>query len=304
LDFPLWIREGFRTYKRRGLDGAIQLMKALEKEVLRNDPSSTARHAELNFILWYGQAIIDKLSAEIRDTFLPINDARCFFLEDKLVIEFRSLIHVKVGNESIFHSRMRPTINHNSNELTIAFSKHAIDQISSRLNPRWRKSYASLGDIFAWFDQCAYFERAMLLNGQPAFSFFEKCARPPYVQYRYVEKVLGEENLPVGKQAYYRAGYCPYTPIRGFAKARTLLLPGFAKTPEFSLLRTSGLPAHEVLRLESIATRDAQANAIPDEKSFETCLFFHQHGIPQVIVSEVDFYNYFPNRNWKLLRIK
>jgi hypothetical protein len=83
----------------------------------------------------------------------------------------------------------------------------------------------------------------------------------------------------------YRLGYCPLGIEGEFASAMTLLLPGMSNTPEGELIRRSGLPRRERLRMRS------QVNALNfrqllTDRDFSLLRWFHEHGIPQVIARE------------------
>src|SRR5205823_1285704 len=121
----------------------------------------------------------------------------------------------------------------------VGFTKHAIDAIGRRINPQWMY-YGPLGDVYAYLEQCVYFELCELLNpdrsGHPdrsgqkqlAATFYDYCHLDQYWQYRYVAKVLGEENLnPKLGRPYYRLGYCPAyrDEESGLIMLGTMLLP-------------------------------------------------------------------------------
>ena len=152
----------------------------------------------------------------------------------------------------------------------------------SRIRPRWKISYAAQGDAFAYFDQCIYFERCDLSSGQLAFTFYDEC-KPGFVQYRYVDDVLGEENLdPRAGQPYYRVGYCPAVVEGTFVKATTLLFPGYRGTPEYDAILRSPLPRKEKREMID-RTSKLDAATLYGSQDMSVMQWFHEHGVPQVV---------------------
>jgi len=164
----------------------------------------------------------------------------------------------------------------------VAFSRHAIEQTCERIVPRWT-TYAGAGDVFAFFDRCVYFERRELHQDQLAFTFYDFCAPSVYWTYLYVQEVLGVENVDPNKgDCYYRVGYCPAVVEGDFVKAKTLLFPGFASTPEYGAIVRSNLPSSEKQELMKRA-RACNASCLQEDCDFSTIKWYHDNGVPQVV---------------------
>lgn len=76
---------------------------------------------------------------------------------------------------------------------------------------------------------------------------------------------------------------------REFAKATTLLYPGYAGTPEYGLILRSGHPhlrRSEVIEKTSVMTR----KTLEETWDFSLLKYFQDGGIPQVIESKDEFY--------------
>jgi len=240
-ELPSGQRYAYRLMKRYGGEYAIRSIREAMEDVQKEDPSNVSgKCADLQWVITLGQFILNKIPDETLTQLLPFNDVR-FHLNtplENILVEVRSLVEVDTGRETLWHSRLKPTVEVGARNYTVAFTKHAIDSLKKRINPRW-KSYAALGDVYAYLEQCTYFEQARLRNigkdgeRQLALTFYDMCYHKLFWQWEYVKNVLGVENLKVGGGSpYYRVGYCPafLDDESGFIKLGTLLFPGFEKT--------------------------------------------------------------------------
>ncbi len=194
-----------------------------------------------------------------------MNDAEFRYLDDVIMVKFRSLLTQKSSGGTIYYSRHKPTIDFEGQAYIVGFSTEAI----KRTCERTRKDplrYASLGDVYAYFEDCQYFESCTLRDGSPAFSFFDEC--PSHVgeqvaslQYGWAKDILGIEAVDSTRGALYlRVGYCPVVFDQGFAKAKTLLFPGFKKTPEYEVLERTQMPPELKRHLQSLATKSTMSH--------------------------------------------
>jgi len=275
--FQPWETELYQMLRRDGA-GAVGdqlLFVKLEDDV-------TGRLAEAQFRLNLGQAVLTRIPESERERYLPINDVMFVLQGHHIRVIFRCLLTAKGPGGTIYYSRRKPTLEIDGVPKIVAFSRHAIDRICERIKPRWKTHYAALGDVFAFFDQCMYFERCDLFGGQLAFTFYDGC-KPGFVQYCYVDKVVGGENLdPKAGKPYYRVGYCPAVIEGDFLKAKTFLFPGYANTPEYGRLVQSSLPWPEKRSLvERITGLDSQR--LYESQDFGLIKWFQDHGVPQVV---------------------
>ena len=140
-----------------------------------------------------------------------------------------------------------------------------------------------MGDTYAFFGRCVYFEKCELHGGQLGFTFYDLCDDPLFWHHQYVREVLGEENVrPDGGKCYYRVGYCPAVIDGDFIKAKTLLFPGYKSTPEYgAILRSSPDHASRLRMIEAARTMDA--SHLLESGDFSVTKWFHDHGVPQVV---------------------
>lgn len=267
----------YRILKRDGHRGLLNALSSLEHE-----NAEMGRLAKRAFVLGFGQAIIDRIPECQRERLLPYNDVKVMPRGNGIRLLFRSLARKAGRNGTIYYSRRKPTIDINGARKIVAFSKHAIERICERLTPRWNASYGALGDVFAFLDQCLHFEPCRLYGGQSAFSFFDAIYEGS-IQQLYVTKVLGKENLnPKLGRPYYRLGYCPADIEGDFFRARTLLLPGFQCTPEYTAIVESNLPYMEKRALLDQANR-SDSDMVYRTGDFGLIKCFHDLGVPQVV---------------------
>jgi hypothetical protein len=286
-------QNAFRDMKNRGFVAVLRDLKAGMRLAQQVDPDNQdARIADIIFELKLGSVILAKIPQDELKKYLPVNDVRFLYFRKKIIVQFRSLIEVGEGKNPYYYSRRKPTIEVDGKRYIVAFRKHAVDGICNRISPYWT-TYGGLGDAFSYLEECRYFERCLLLDNHPAFTFFDKCADERFWQHNYVKLVLGKENLNLSKgQPYYRVGYCPFDLIDGFIVARTLLFPGFSKTPEYGVLINSNLPDAEKSRLAELAT-ESNARSLQESDDFSALRWFHDNGVPQVIQTNDLVYDLF-----------
>jgi hypothetical protein len=279
--FQDWETELYRMLKREGA-GAVWTEFCSIKLDCHETGNQIGKVLDLYFLCNLGQTVFDRIPQIQRERHLPFNDFRFDFKGNYISCVFRSLRRAKGPGGTIYYSRHRPTLLIDGEPKVIGFSRHAIQRICERIKPRWKLSYGALGDVFAFFDQCRYFEACKLHEGQLAFTFFDECA-VGYWSYLYVLGVLGEDNLD-SKQGrpYYRVGYCPTVIDKDFIIAKTFLLPGHAQTPEYTAVCQS--PLFNMRRSNLLEEmRKQEAGFAAGAQDFSLAKIFHDVGVPQVV---------------------
>jgi hypothetical protein len=236
----------------------------------------------LAVLTYLGSRILHSVPKEIRRKYMPFNDVAIEPFQREIRLNFSSMDSTSGAGGRIFFGRHRPKIAFEGNDYTVAFSRHAIERICQRLNPRYME-YAAAGDVHAIFSTCVYFEPIMLYGDRPAFALFAVCGDKGFRQYQtYTVGVFGEENIkPFCGELYYRIGYCPVVFENSFAKAKTFLPPGFRGTPEYGLALNSEMrpiEKREFLERISVDSGDANEGCL----SHEATKWFHDNGLPQV----------------------
>lgn len=263
----------FRLMKQRGAEYAGTVRRKVDAD------------NRLDYRLWdnsLGLSILSHIPDDVKRRFLPVNDVEFQYRGDVIVAKFRSLLTQKSPRGTTYYSRYKPTIDFEGKEYIVGFSTKALNQTCERIGKDLlKKTYARLGDVYAYFEDCQHFEPCTLRDGNPAFSFFDECfdCTP---QLRWAKKVLGIKEVdPEKGKLYYRVGYCPIVFDQGFAKAKTLLFPGFNKTPERALDKAH-MPLDTRRRLQRLA-KDSNLRHLWETDDILALKWFHDNGVPQVI---------------------
>jgi hypothetical protein len=267
------------TFLRLAKKNPAKVLSALAEGSKVADPLS------IHLCSFVGQTVFRTIPAEQLRQWIPFHDVEFILVGREIVVKFRSLEQAKGPGGTVYFSRHRPTLEIDGQKKVIGWSRHAIERTCERLAPRW-DSYLGLGDVFAFFDKCMYFERADLHGGQLGFTFYDVCAQGFFTEL-FAKKVLGQ---PTGKQSYYRVGYCPAVVEGEFIKAVTLLYPGFHGTPEYRAILNAGLRRDEEKRL-IVQARQQSREYLEKTGDFSLVKWFHDQGVPQVIQTVKAFYS-------------
>ena len=282
-------RQFYRLMRQYGFSYARKvLVEAMASRRAEGDEFSQV--GEVLMLLGYGSKLVERIPEQARRRLMPYNHVQVAFRKQEITLKFSSMLSQRGAAGTIFYSRRKPTIEFNGKQWNVGFSRHAIERICERLNPRYIQ-YSASGDVHAFFSTCVYFEPVVLYGNQPAFALYNMCGCEPFVQYHtYVKQILGEENLDLSKgRPYYRVGYCPVVFEGEFAKAKTFLYPGYMATPEYGLILKSKLSRIEKdLLIQNATTQDA----VVINNNPQTIKWFHDHGIPQVVHLKQDVFIY------------
>lgn len=231
-----------------------------------------------------GNQLLSLVPKEVRETFIPYNDVSVEPTQHEIRLNFSSMKSVSGTGGRVYYSRHEPLIEFDKKAYVVAFSRHAVDRICKRVNPRYIE-YGPAGDIHALFSTCVYFEPVILHGGQPAFALYDVCGNKGFSHYStYTVGVFGEENIKPGAGTlYYRIGYCPVVLENSFAKAKTFEPPGFRGTPEYGLVLNSDLPPVEKRKmLQRISDDSGNELQRLINNDNEITKWFHNNGLPQV----------------------
>lgn len=291
--FPAVYRRLYSVLKISGLDALVDL-------VHRASASPADRDVSLKmFATHLGSVVVSRMTDQQKDRFLPFNDVDIEPFSKGFKVVFRSLMTIRTNGEPLiwdgkpcYYSHRRPTVSINGVGKIVAFSKHAVQKTCERACNAWR-TYGGLGDAYAFFADCMYFEtcdiRGPARGGdrQRAITFFQDCFLDQWraaviaAPSEYFLRIIGLLPEHLTKHWYYRVGYCPIEVKGEFAVATTLLAPGFGATPEYALLERSHLSKEvksEMLRRAKAQSYEYVSGAL----DYELVKWFHDNGIPQV----------------------
>lgn len=275
--FPPQLVKVFTAQADIGWAGAIEAAKLAYDAGAGSGYSWT--YLEASFVTALGHAIFTRIGEAKLLEFIPYSDVMVNPVGREWRITFRSLKRQRSPHGTIYYSRHEPKVTIDGVPKVVGFSRHAIEQTCERIVPTWR-NYAGLGDAFAFFSTCVYFEPCVLPSGQRAFTFYEPCDVPGFFLHTYAEQVAGISGEASG--CCVRIGYCPADVSGDFFVARTLLPPGFRDTPERALLSRVPLGGPERQHLLELAASNDMPTMIA-KHDFTALRFFHENGVPQVV---------------------
>lgn len=259
----------------------------LEEALTQSDiESPQAKRDEVlgNIMSRVGEQIYSSIPEAVRLEAIPYFHCDFAFEGNALVIKQQVLESQTLSDRKlVYHLPLLPNISIHGQTRELVFREHAIERIRERMKKEYI-SYGASGDVFAFFAKCVYFEPAKLYLDQEAIALWDFAITPGVQQYEvYVKQIMGERNINwTGGLPYYRLGYCPVEVIDGLAVAKTLLTPGYKKTPEFGLLlKNRRLSSAEKSRLIAQTEELTSADVVSDEE-IEHIKWFHENGIPQV----------------------
>jgi hypothetical protein len=237
-----------------------------------------------------GDALLASLPSGLLERYIPYHCIDLTFgypTPNSILASFRALLTARTPGGTAYHSRRRPTVAVGDRRGIVAFTLHAIERICTRTVHDWR-SFGGSGDVFAYLENCIYYEGIVAGDGQPLFAIYNSC-RPGFAGFGIAEAVLGD--LDPARSYYYRVGYCPVAFTGPFALAKTLLSPGMRGTPEHAALARSGMPAAERRRLSrgegGLTFRDLVLG-----EDYSALRWFHEHGVPQVVAMDREVFRY------------
>jgi hypothetical protein len=231
-----------------------------------------------------GECIFARIPIETRRRFLPMNDFSVQPRQGSLLLRFSSLLEEPGQWGTVYYSRLMPKVDVGGKLVTVAFSKHAIEQLCARRTPRYL-NYGANGNAHAYLAKCVYHEIISLTNGSQVIRLWDCCDHESYDVYRrYVLGVFGEENRkPYAGRLHYVLGYCPFVLENSFAKAKSFLYPGFRGTPERAILESGGELGSRYAKWLDDSEDEAAEPFFETERAIEVAKWLHENGIPQVV---------------------
>jgi hypothetical protein len=229
------------------------------------------------------EAVYSQIPAKIKDRFMPHQHFMITPVGKVLQVYCNSLFKKASSGGNIHFSINTPLLESGAEKRPLGFTTHALERICERIAPQWKTKYVQVMDFVRFVVNVPPFETVRLHGGQPAIVLFAVCGNPHSIIHGiYVNEILGRQNFDLnGNDPEYRIGYCPIEFNGPFAVAKTFLLPGYKGTPEYDLLRGSGLGNSEKNRLLTLAK-----NHVRDHDQAEEWIplvkWFHENGIPQV----------------------
>ena len=296
-------KELYKSMKKYGFHHAVSDLafrfedKFIQQNKREGKDISSAEFDRTPIQMYYGfqigNILFQHLKADgILQKYLPTHDCELLPYQDYHV-RIRALrSHKDRDNTTLYYSWKKPQIEIRNKKYTVSFSKHALERIALRcvIDPL---IYRGSDDVFVFIAHCTYFE-PVILEGENremiyGLTFYDSCMYKSHFVYKYVKHLIGE--IIPHKKYYYRLGYCPLALSGDFAKTITFLTPGMYETTEYRLIQDidNAKERYAISRSKENITSLRKHGETDD---FDAIKYFHAHGIPQVIASDKDFFDY------------
>jgi hypothetical protein len=262
----------------------IHAQAALEYDHHRDVVGQCARrfHATVAYV---GERVLEELPEVYQKKLLP---DYFFFPEvapEGVRIRFGFLDRVKRETGWGYYSQHKPTVTINGADWIVCFSEHAIERIVERSSFEDRVTYTHYMDCVNYLDGCVYFEPVNMADGTPALRFLMTDGLHGNTDryHEYLRTITGVEDLnQLPSTPAYVLGYCPVDCKGQFAKAISMLYPGYDGTPEDMLVRTVITSKVEQQRMLMMAA-DNKVVRVINEGRHEAIKWYHENGVPQVV---------------------
>lgn len=213
-----------------------------------------------------------------------------------ICIRFGFLDRVKQDTGWGYYSRHKPTVTIHGTNWIVCFSEHAIERVVERSSFETQATYAHYMDCAHYFEGCVHFEPVVMAGGSPAIRLFMSHGLGGNAsRYReYLQRIAGIEDIgQLPSVPAYVLGYCPVGCKGRFAKAISMLYPGYDGTPEDTLVRTADIPKVERQRLLALADDNKTVRVI-NEGRHEAINWYHENGVPQVVSLDHELFEWLP----------
>ena len=191
--------------------------------------------------------------------------------------------------QPLYVAPQRPPLVGHRVKRPVGFTAHAIERMQDRRTPHQVvHSASSLYDTFAMVAYSGHMQPAQLYGWQPAVALFDR-ATPGFFVHRYVEELLGD--TPPDPPYLYRMGYGPLEREGDVWCVKTLLVSGYAGTPEYWALECASF-APGVKEQMQKACEQLTTTQLFATRDFSLLKWFHTHGIPQVIPEPAGAYRF------------
>lgn len=224
---PPFDQEVYRHMRRDGFGRTLYELQSAMADVRATQPDHPAgRLADIVWQMRTGEFILRGMPEADRVRFFPVNDFRVLFRHKQVVVQCVSLVPVRTSRGRAYHSRFRPTAEFGGKKYVVCFSPAEVRKLHRRLKGG-RTSYAALGDVYGFFEQCRHFEPCFVWGDGDrrnerveAVSFFDDCESERFWNHQYVTEVLGAGYDPAKRRPVPPGRVLPGGPGRGVRRGR------------------------------------------------------------------------------------
>jgi hypothetical protein len=293
---PPETREHYLTIAKIGWKAWYLKMQdtAFQSHPDRRTAKLALHKATLPHLLHFGTWIFQQLPAQYTERFSPA----CFFRVDQvhtaLIVSFTLIESVEDKGQRLYIPPWKPTIQMQGVNWEVGLYPHALDRLCSRLVPQGALTYSKCIDVFYRFSQnMLQFAPVTLADGQQAARVAFSPPLGTVFYEAYAAQVRGLLELPetydFGRDGPWSivVGYLPLHIQGRYARAKTFLLPGFAKTPEHTLFRSTKTTGPERAMLMSMTDENCRTSDLTGD-TLAAIRWYHDNGVPQVFRRDSD----------------
>jgi len=271
----------------RNSNGTTHIVRIEEGPPLDRSGDQVARgYARVNEAADYvGEAIFSRLPPAYQQRLLPEYMYWPRLTPNGIRISFGFMERQLQDTGACYYSKHSPTVTINGAQWIMGYSTHAIERILERSNFENHPTFSNYKNCAYFLRECTYFQAVELADGAPAVRAFmtESIVSSERQFDDHIKLITGQADIRQRTvRPAYVLGYFPVACMGRFAKATTMLYPGYNGTPEDGLVRSAKIPQADRERLLSMASSNNRVRVTNDGRH-EAIRWYHDHGIPQVI---------------------
>lgn len=287
---PPEIREDYLAIARLGWKGWYAMMREKAIESHANDVAAqrALQKATLPSMLHFGTWLFQQLPPRYTTQFDPEHFFRIDHVGNLHVVSFTLMDCIEDKGQRLYIPHCKPTVQMQGVDWQVGLYPHALERLCSRLVPRSSLTYANCVDVFHRFSQgMLRFVPVSLADGQEAarVDFCPPLGTVFYEAYAAWARELLElpETHNFSDDGWWTMvlGYLPLHIQGKYARAKTFLLPGFAKTPEHALGVRKAATGSERRLLRAMTDENSRTFDLTGD-TIAAIKWYHDNGVPQI----------------------
>ena len=239
-------------------------------------------------ICHFGEWLFQELQSRFSE-FQPLTHFfRIKLTNSRIQIHFDLLEAVGEPDNPLYVFPEKPKVLMQGARWEVGLYRHALERVCSRLIGTASWSYTSNFHVhYMLTRKMLTYEPVLLVDGSQALRVDMKLPlmTAEFTYYAdYTRRILGLPETHIFTQQdelYGVMGYLPLQVLGRYARAKTFLLPGFARTPEYALGRRKASTPEERLLLQAM-TDETRRTGDLDGETVEAIKWYHDNGLPQI----------------------
>lgn len=287
---PPEFRANYRTIAKVGWPEWDRQNRAAAKKAQPDAESArlAAQEAVIRQATQFGTWVFENLPPQYTTRFNPEYFFKVNFTPIGMAVSFTLMSSVEDKGQRLYIPRSKPHIHMQGTDWQVALYPHALDRLCSRLVPQHSLTYTNCTDVWVRFHQkVILFAPTSLPDGQEAarVDFIPPLATFFYERYAaWVRAILGlpdTHDFSTDRRWAIVLGYLPLHIQGKYARAKTFLLPGFVKTPEYALAKQKARSNAEWELLTTMTDENTRTFDVTGD-AFAAIKWYHDNGVLQV----------------------